>query len=321
MKKLTTISVILIGQFCFIYGQNSYKFDFLPSLKKIPDVKTCEAAYNFFACKDNSCEGYRTTKVNISKAFKDIVAVQNANGNEMTAGVNPVSMSPEESKALSEKLDKMTPEEKQQWAMQNAQSYMNMGTAHANQDVDNAVVNDAVDYVKKQQQDDIKNILKPVDLPSQFNTIEDKYKKQKTDLLKAFQLATKTDYDPLWPHNYVFGEANAQEAEKFDKEVKDYIKKILPVYNAEMNDKLAFLATLKQNLVTKYTTTEDKIAKTHYADDAMETMNKNLLLSEHQTVLSKVMDNIQNFEDVFIQYANIYADFQKIEHVKGFETL
>jgi hypothetical protein len=319
MKKICTVLVLIFSPFFLLFGQDTYKQNILELLKKVPEIKSGEACYNLFKCKDNSCSAYKSTMENLSKAFKGITDAELAVSTAMTSNVQPTSMTSEQADALAAKLSKMTDAEKQQWAMQNAQTFMNPMAAHANQDADNTVVNDAVEYVTRQQREDMKDVLKPSDVPAQFQTIEDKYKTQRTTLLNTFHTASGTDYDPSSPHPYVFGEASKAEVAKFDKAYNDYKLNITAINNAELNAKLAHLKKVAEGWISKYSITEGKLAATHYGDDAQENMNKNHLLMAQHTILSKVMENFGNCEDVVLDYANRYADLQKIERVKTFD--
>ena len=151
MKHYCAVLALVFSQFFLLYGQDTYKQNVLDLLKKIPDIKSSESSYLFFKCKDNNCGAYKTTKTNLAKAFDSLTAKELAVSTAMSSNVQPASMTSEQADALAAKLDKMTDAEKQQWAMQNAQSFMNPTAAHANEDADNTVVNDAVDYVTNQQ--------------------------------------------------------------------------------------------------------------------------------------------------------------------------
>jgi hypothetical protein len=306
MKKSILFFLVILSQFCLLRGQDSYKQNVLNLLKNLPEVKTWDASYNFFKCADNSCNGYKAVKTNLAKAFDDITSAELTTSNAMTSMAQPTSMTKEQADALSAKLDKMTDAEKQQWAMQNAQTMMNPSAFHANQDADNTAVNDAVDYVTKQQKEDMKDGFKPSDISTQFKTIEDKYQPREDALLKAYETTCGG------------GEASDAEIARCKQAYIDYKNNVIPLYNAELNDKLSYFKSQIQKLIAKYSTTEEKEAITHYGDDAQESMNKNHLYMAQQTVLSNVMDIFGNYEDVLLYFANKYADLQKIEHVKGF---
>jgi hypothetical protein len=320
MKKYFILACCILGQFYSIYGQVSYKQNFLNLLSKLPEIKSCESSYNFFTCKENSCNAYKSVKADLAKASNDLTSAQLAVNNSITSSVQPgTTMTKEQGEALQKKLDKMTPEEKQQWAMQNAQTYMNPGAAHANQDADNDVVNDAVNYIATQQQEDMKDAMKPNDLPDQLKKIEDKYQPQKNSILKTLQDALGDKNLTLSNYMYVGGEASDAEIARQTKAVNDFKKNITPVYNAELIDKLNYIKSLAQNLITKYSTLEQKIAATHFADDAEENVNKSKLFMAHQTVLNKVIEIFGEYEDVLQDYANEYAKEQQKEQVKKFD--
>ena len=118
---------------------------------------------------------------------------------------------------------------------------------------------------------------------------------------------------------YGGGEASDAEIARQTKAVNDFLKNIAPVYDAELIDKLSYIKTLGQNVVTKYSTLEQKVVATHYGDDAEEAINKNHLFMAQQTVISKVMEIFGNYEDVLGGYADEYAKMQNIQPVKKFD--
>jgi hypothetical protein len=321
MKKLFVIVALMSGFVCVVPGQNNYKQNFLNFFKKIPDIKSCENSYNFFSCKNNMCNDYKATKAIMDKAFKEISDALLATNNALTslAPQPGGTMTQEQADALSAKMDKMTDAEKQQWAMQNAQSMMNNGGAHANQDADNDVVNDAVNYATKQQQEDLKDAMKPINVQEQFKKIEDKYLPQKNSVLKTLQDALHDKNLTLSYYSYAGGEASDEEIARQTKAINDFKKSIAPVYDAELVDKLAYLKTLSQNLNTKYGTLEEKVAATHYGDDAEEAMNKNHLCMAQQKVLSNVLEIFGHYEEVLGIYADEYAKMQNMQPVKKFD--
>ncbi len=316
MKKSIVVAILFLGQIFIVHGQGTYKQNLLDFLKVLPNIKTCGGSYDFLKGKDNVNGNYIMAKSNLEKAFNELTSAMSATSNAMTSNVQTTSMSQADADALSAKLDKMTPEEKQQWAMQNAMNMVNPSAVHENQDAGNAAVNDAVDYINKQQQEDIKEITKPVNIPAQYESIEDKHKSQKDAALKDFRDASGTDYDPSSPNPYVTGESSKEEAAKFDQAYNNYKNEMIPVLNAELGEKITYLSTLAQDLISKYSTMEIKVAATHYGDDAQENMNKNLLFSAQQTVLGKVSQVFDEYDKVLVDYANKYADIQKIERVK-----
>lgn len=314
MKKSIVCTILVISQFCLVQAQNTYKQNLLDFMKVLPDLKTCGGSYDFLTGKGNT--NYKATKSNLEKAFNELTSAMSATSNAMTSNVQTTSMSQSDADAMSAKLDKMTPEEKQQWAMQNAMNMMNPSAVHANQDAGNVAVNDAVDYINKQQQEELKEITKPTDIPAQYQSIEDRFKLQKDAALKNFRDATGTDYDPLSPNLYVTGESSKEAAAKFDQAYNNYKDEIIPVLNAEMSDKITYLNSLAQNVKSKNSLLEIKVAATHYGDDAQENMNKNLILTAQQTILGKVSQIFDEYEKVLVDYANKYADLQKIAEVK-----
>jgi hypothetical protein len=316
MKKSIVVVILVLNQLCLVQAQNTYKQDLLDFLKVLPDIKTCEGSYDFLKGKDNRNASYKAAETNLEKAFNELTSAMSATSNAMTSNVQTTSMSQADADAMSAKLDKMTPEEKQQWAMQNAMNMMNPSAVYSNEDAGNDAVNNAVDYINKQQQEEFKEITKPTNIPAQYQSIEDKYKSQKDAVLKDFRDASGTDYDPSSPIPYITGESSKEEAAKFDLAYNNYKNKMGSVLNAELNDKIAYLSTLAQNVISKYTPLEIKVAATHYGDDAKENMNKNQLLMAQQTVLGKISQIFDEYDKVLIDYANRYADLQKIDRVK-----
>lgn len=305
---------------CFVNAQNNYRQDFLTALNKIPDIKSCEAAYKFMVCKDSSCNDFDGTKNVLAEAYKELSNLQAANAAAITPG-GKVAMTEEEAQKLSEKLDNMTEEERQKWVLENAQSLMPGANVHVNQDMNNQTVMDAVAYVTEQQKQELARL--PQDLSqssrsdSVYQSIEGKYKPQKDALLKKFQTESGTQYNPSSRYPYVAGEWTKTEMKKFDRALTEFQKNILPILSNELNDKLAYLIQLKRELTNKYKTTESKIAATHFMDDAKEPANRNFLLTAHTRVLEKVTDHLKQYEGLLLQYANLYAALMKIEAPKS----
>lgn len=319
MKKLSLLFWLVLSQLYLLNAQNSYKQNFLDLFKKLPEIKTCETGYAFFKCADNSCNSYKTAKATLSRALDELTNVQLALNTAVTSNVKAPSITAEDAEALAEKLEKMSDEEKQQWAMQNAHLYMNPVSTHVNQDANNIVVNDAVEYITERQREDMKDALIYVDVPAQFIKIEEKFQLQKRTILKTFNNASGIeDYDPSSGSPYIFGEATDAEVERFDKALLEFKKNIIPVYNAELNDKLVYLKSLADGLIKKYTVTEEKVASTRYADDAEENVNKTHIIIAHQAVLKEVIENFGYYEDVLLEYANKFASLQNIDPVDKF---
>ena len=157
MKKIVVITLALCCYTLSLDAQVQYKQNFLLALSKQPDIKNCEAAYTFLCCKNDICAVFNATKATLTKAQEELSAIQLATGN---AAMSPATstMNAEDAKKLSEKLDKMTEEEKQQWATQNAQNYMPSTTAHVNKDIDNQPVTEAVKCVTDQQAKDLESM-------------------------------------------------------------------------------------------------------------------------------------------------------------------
>ncbi|MGD0591473.1 MAG: hypothetical protein ABSA44_11875 [Bacteroidota bacterium] len=315
MRKIAGTALALCWYAMSLFAQVEYKQNFLLALSKQPDIKNCEAAYTFLCCKNNICAVFDTTKATLTKAQEELSAIQLATSN---AAMSPATstMNAEDAKKLSEKLDKMTEEEKQQWAMQNAQNYMPSATAHVNKDIDNQPVTEAVKYVTDQQAKDLKSMNMTADYTVQFNTVEQKYKPKIEEALKKFQTVTRTTDSPSSPDPYFLGEMSDEEAARYNKAVEEYKKTVLPIYNSEMNEKLNCVMQAEQGLVSTYTLVEEKLASTDYSDDAQEPVNKLHLIMAHLSVLQKVKTDIDIFAEVLSQYADQYAALMKKPSVK-----
>jgi len=316
MKKSSLLLFVVFNQFCFISGQDAYKQNFLNLLKSLPDIQTCEDSYKLLKCADNSCLNYKAAKSDLEKAQADLIAAQLASNASIASASQPATMTPDQAKELKAKLDKMSPAEKQKWTMQYAQNVMGASTVHVNKNIDNTVVNDAVEYVTNLQAEDLNEMLKPVDVSSTFMTIEEKYLSQKNSILKIFQTASGVSYDPSTTSPYVFGETSDAQIAKFNKALLEYKKSIKTVYNAELKDKLDYLRSLTQKLTEKFSLTEEKIVATHYAEDAKETVNKSHLFMAHKMVLGRIMEHFGNYQVLLQYYANKYADLEKTKRIE-----
>jgi hypothetical protein len=316
MKKSILLTVLVLCQFIIVFGQDSYKQNFLNALKILPLIKTCGGSYDFLKGKDNANGSFFAAKSNLAAAIDKLTSAENAVSNDMTSGMPVTSMSEADADAMAAKMDKMSDAEKQQWAMQNAMTMMNPAAVHSNQDANNDVVNDAVEYIHKQQDEELKDITKTVNVSMQLQSIDDKYRSQKVKILETFQKTTNTSWDPSSPSPYVFGEASPAELAKFDQAEKTYKDEMIPVLDAELNEKITYMNSLGEKLISKYSTLQLKVAATHYGDDAQENMNKNLILMSQQTILSSVSEIFDNYDQVLHEYANKYADLQKKERVK-----
>jgi hypothetical protein len=317
MKKACLSFLLIISQVIVLYGQDHYRQDFLSALSKLPDIKTCEAAYSFTACKNHSCDVYTATRVELWKALKELVALKLKNDGAISGGTAAAMMNPEEAKKLQEKLEKMTDEEKQQWAMQNAQRMMAGANAHANRDMNNQQVTEAVRIVTEQDQKDLKDIdvTKANDYSSQFIAIEAKFKPQKDEAIKKYQTATRSTDDPSTGRTGG-GEASEEEIARYNKAFEVFKKTVVPIYNREMIEKLGCLIQLNQSFIQKYRPIEQQIALTHYVDDAKESVNRARLIMAHQGILQHVTGNMDPYQDVLFQYANKYAQLMSLEPVK-----
>jgi hypothetical protein len=280
-------------------------------LKSLPVSKTCEDSYNFTRCAENSCSAYKAAGESMTAALKDLMYAQLAANNSITSASPMGNMTPGQAKELSEKMKKMTPAEKQQWAMQYAQGMMNNApAAHVNRDIDNTVVNDAVEYITGRLEEEMKALPNPAEVPEYLLTIENKYQPQKESLLKTFQTASGVNHDPASSSPYVFGEASKAQIASYNKALSDWMTNILVVYNAELNEKSGYVMAKTRDLVTKYSTTEEKIGATHYGDDAGEIVNKSHLYNAHKAVLEKVMGLYNSFDSILKDYSARYSQLQ-----------
>jgi len=319
MKKVCLSILLMASQVIVLNGQDHYRQDFLSAFSKLPNSKTCEAVYNFFACKNHSCDVYVATKTDLTKAYKELVAIQLANNDAITGNTSAPMMNPEEAKKLQEQMKKMTPEEKQRWAMQYAQSMMPAGKVHANRDMNNQQVMEAVRIVTEQQEKDMQDITKPTDYSSQFTAIEAKFKPQKNEALKKFQTVTGTTDDPSTGPSGL-GEARGEEIARYNKALELFKKTVVPIYNSEMIEKLGCVLQTQQTLTQEYSPIEEQIGLTHYLDDAKESSNKGHLVMGHINVLQKVTKNMEFYEDVLYQYASQYAILMRLDPVKKIES-
>jgi hypothetical protein len=315
MKNIVIVVLTLCCYAVSIKAQVAYKQNFLLAFSKQPDIKDCEAAYSFLCCKDDKCAVFNKTKEMLSKAFEELTAMQISLNNSIVSSSAPV-MNAESAKKLAEQLKNMTKEEKQRWAMQNAKNFMPSAAVHANKDMDNQQVNDAVNCMSEQQARDIQNLNSSYNFRTQLSDIDKKYESKKAEALKIFQTVTGTTYDPCSSYPYVFGEENDAGVAKFNTSVEEYRKTVLPLYNSEMKEKMSFVLKREQDLVLTYTQIEEKIALTNYADDAQETVNKVHLITGHIGVLQNVRMDIDLFDEILSAYAAQYAALMKLKPVK-----
>jgi hypothetical protein len=73
------------------------------------------------------------------------------------------------------------------------------------------------------------------------------------------------------------------------------------------------------SLTTKYSIAESKVAATHYGDDAQESVNKNLILGMQKEILYDVMQMYRYFEMITIDFADRYAELEKLDKVHAFD--
>lgn len=315
MRTKAIVAFAIFGCVGSLQGQTEYKQNFLTVFDKQPEIKTCEAAYQFMICKDNVCTGFNIARESLAKASEQLALMQNSVGQSALSPATP-AMTPEDAKKLSEKLKGMSKAERQKWAMENPNSFSPQAGAHVNQDMNNRPVNEAVKCVTDQQENDLqaKNLF--IDFTAQFRLIEEKYKSQKDDALKKFQAASGTTYDPSSSFTYAFGEASDSEVAKFNKAIEAYRATMLPIENNEMREKLDTVEQAERRLVLIYGAVEEKIALTHYAGDAREPANKLQLIGGHSNVLRKVQSTIEEYKRILSEYADRYAALMKLQSVK-----
>ena len=315
MKKVFMIVIALCSCLVSLHAQVEYKQNFLLAFSKQPDMKDCESAYSFLCCKDDICGAFNTTKAALVKAYEELTALQLA-ANRAAMPSSVPTMTADDGKNLAEKLKKMTKEEKKQWAMQNAKNFVPSAAMHANKDMDNQPVNEAVKCVTDQQRAEINNFNAMAEVERQLNLIENIYAPKREEALKKFKSATKSDYNPSAPFPYSMGEASDSQIALFDKAVEEYKKIVLPLIKSEMMEKIKYVLETEKGLVSTYTPIEEKIGLTNYADDAQEPSNKMHLLMGHMNVLQKVKTMIDSFESIMSEYADQYSALIKIKSVK-----
>jgi hypothetical protein len=319
MKKTLVLFFVLCSCAAPLFSQEAYKQNFLSAFSKQPDIVNCEAAYNFMINKNGKRTGFDELKKTLLKAHEELAAVQLAVSSSALSSSTP-AMNAENGKALEKKLKKMTKEEKMQWAMQNAQNLMPSAGGRVNKDMENQPVNEAVQYVAGQQEKDLQSKNMAVDYSSSFKSIEEKYKAKKNEALQKFQTISHTTYDPSSSLQYIFGEASDEQVARFNKAVDQYQRAVLPYYNNEMKEKISTVLKGEKDVVSTYTLVEEKVAWTHYGDDAQEPVNKQHLILAHSNVLQKVQMNIDIFSTILSDYADQYAALMKIKSVQEANT-
>lgn len=312
---MKSITVLLASLICFsaACAQDHYRVDFLTFFKQAPSASDLEAAYRFTACKDNSCKDFTSAKTVLESALKELGNLQAAASMSALPAAKP-TMTPEEAKKMTEKLKSMSKEEKLKWAMENANSAMLTG--RVNRDIDNPVVTDAVKYVSDEQSKEGFDLGAVTRTDSVFRTVDEKYRPGRDALLKTFQKESGIQYDPISSSPYIFGEASEKQVQKFERALAAYKKEIIPVLNSEMNEKTAWLSKQKQMLTERYRITEEKIATTHYFDDAKETVNRTQLILAHTKVLRNVIEIMGSYQKVLQEYSKLYTSILKIEDGK-----
>ncbi|RPI04054.1 MAG: hypothetical protein EHM64_11200 [Ignavibacteriae bacterium] len=319
MKNFAVAVLVLCGVAASINAQVQYKQNFLLAFNKQPAIQSCEDAYSFLSGKDDRCAVFNTMKVSLAKSSEELTALQLA-ANSSVMPSSPAGMTAEDGKILAEQLKKMSKEEKKQWAMQNAKNFMPAAAPHANRDMDNQPVNEAVKCVTDQQAKDLGNKNMWMDFSGPFGNIEKKYSSRIEEALLKFQTVTHTTYDPGSPMPYIAGETSDKQIAAIEQAIKEFQKTVLPVHNSELKEKLEVVLQMEKSLVSTYTQVEEKIASTDYANDAQEPSNRLHLIVGHANVLNKVNTNIETFAQLLSEYAGRYAALMKIKPVKEVRT-
>jgi hypothetical protein len=320
MKRIVVVTVMLCSYTIVLFGQAHYKQNFLTAFGKQPVVKTCEEAYSILTKKGKEFNAFAAMKDDLAKSTEELAALQNSLAMSANATSAP-AMNAEDAKKLQDQLQKMTDAERQQWAMQNASKLMAPQTVHANKDMDNQTVMDAVEYVADRNAQNQPVTTFFTESTSQFTEIEAKYHSQIESLVKKFQAASGTNYDPsVLTNAYIFGEASEEEIARYDRALKTFNNDVLPIYNNEMKDKLNWLQQQEKTMVQNDNTTEEKIAQTHYGDDAQEPFCRQTLIMGHMNVLNRVTPSIAMYEDVLYAYADKYAAITKSIPAKKMEN-
>jgi len=315
MKK--TFSIILAAlSLIAVKAQNNYKQDFLPMMNKVPaNVTTAEASYNFMACKDKSCNEFINVQSIQLKANNELSAIQ---ASASMSAVPGGGMSQDEMKKMAKKMETMSDAEKQAFAMQMAMS-ASAPAPRANQDMNNAVVTDAAQYLANLQEKTMSDLNRAAGIGTQMDSISQAFKPKKDALVKKFRSESKTEHDPMMGQVYVFGEATEQEIARYNAAMATFKKDIAPVLNDELNEKIKFLNKYRQAIIADYRTAENKIMATHYADDAKEPSNRGFIFSAHMKILQNVMTYFKQYESVLMNTATQYATIFGKEQVKSFD--
>jgi len=309
IKSYFVIAALLILSQGTLFGQETYKMDFLTLFDKVPAVQTCDAAFNLISCKDNGCAEYRKMRAAADSSYAELARLQYVINTEMTSLAGP-SMSAQDGKALAEKMKKMSKEEKIKWAMENSGKFMPANAGRVSKDIDNKPVNDAVAFILKALEADMMYYPSPSDCMQKFASIEGKNRAKLDAAWTKFnaesgrgQTIIAEGTEELWKAKYAAA-------------LKEYAKTVIPIYNDEIREKREYLGMLVGTLKTKSKPTEEKIASTHYGDDAKENVNKSHIIMAHLRVLGKVQEYLAAYGEIFQHYADVYTDLQKLEPVK-----
>jgi len=301
-----TFFILLSIPALWVHGQNSYKFNFLTLFDKIPAVKGFEENYQFMKSKGLAYQDYMKAKATIQQAVEELSLLQ-ASASHSAAEAGKSMMNPADAKSLQEKLSKMSDDEKRQWAMQNAKNFMPAQGAHVNQDMNNTIVTETTQYLGELEATEMESIKAEAKTGQQIQEIEAKYQ----------PLMEKESMDHDWG-KYAGGEGgiSPEMEKKYALEHKVYREHMSALYTKEMTEELAVYHATVQNIKNRYKVALEKIASTHYGDDAKEPVNHNRIIHFHGLIASRVMSALIPFEDVFKTYAEKYVGLYDLEPIE-----
>jgi hypothetical protein len=306
LRRVCTLFILFCIPALWVHGQNNYKFNFLTLLDKIPAIKGFEEDYQFMKSKGPVYQDYLKAKTAIQKAVEELTILQ-ANASQSAGEAGKSMMNPADAKSLQEKLSKMTKEEKQRWAMQNAQNFMPTQGAHVNQDINNKVVTETCQYLGELEATEMESINADVKTGQQIQEIEVKYR----------PLMEQESKDHDWG-KYAGGEGgiSLEMEKKYAQEHVLYRKHMSALYTKEMTEKLAVYNSAVQNVKNRYKIAIEKIESTHYGDDAKEPVNHNRIIHFHGLIASRVMSALMPFENIFKSYADNYVSLYDLEPIE-----
>ena len=305
VKRWYGVLVLLLIQGYSVQGQNNYKFNCLTLFDKIPALKTCENAYRYVTTKGTPYQDFMKAKDRIQKTVDELSALQAA-ANQAMVGGGKSMMNPADARAIKDKLKNMSAEEKKQWAMQNAKDFMPAQAAHVNQDMNNKIVTEVVQYLAELEQREMEMLDAQVKAGNRIAEIETKY--------KPLREAESKEHD--WGQ-YIgeIGEVTPEMEKKWAQEHEAYRKHMSDLFTKEMNEKLDIYNTMVKSLVGKYSIAMKKIESTGYGDDAKEPVNRQRIIHNHRLIASHVMGALIPFEDLFAQYAENHRQLYDLEPI------